>query len=417
MQKTDNWQRIWNDDGGSSRYAPAKTILYAISLPYRLIINLRNWLYDHKIFREIKLSSPVISVGNITAGGTGKTPCVIWLARMLKENGFRPVILSRGYGGKSSQPVNIVSDGKDILLSNIMAGDEPYLIARTLPDIPVITGPKRVLTGKTAIEKFGADVLICDDAFQHRQIFRDINLVLLDSGKPLGNGHLLPRGILREPPSALHRADAFILTRSKKEETFEKLPLASLRGAKRRGNRTRGCNPLFCYRLLHFVRNDTCAVFQKSQETTRTINGLGQINNIPVFRSSHQPVGLVSGDYTRQLTLTQLKGKRVHAFSGIAKPDSFEKAIADAGAKITAFDIFPDHHHYTTRELENIRHNFLKDKADLLITTEKDGMRLQEFTNFLSDIYLLCITMEIIPDENALKKFILKKLGKKQAED
>jgi len=363
MQKTDKWQRIWNDDGKSTCYTPAKTTLYAISLLYRRIINLRNRLYDHKIFREIKLSCPVISVGNITAGGTGKTPCVIWLARMLKENGFRPVILSRGYGGKSSQPVNIVSDGKDILLSNIMAGDEPYLIARTLPDIPVITGPKRALTGKTAIEKFGADILICDDAFQHRQIFRDVNLVLLDSKNPLGNNHLLPLGILREPPSALRRADAFILTRYK--------------------------------------------------EATGTIDQLNNANNIPIFRSSHQPVGIVSGDYTRQLTLTQLKGKRVHAFSGIAQPDSFAKAVTDAGAKITAFDIFPDHHYYTTRELENIRHNFIKDKADLLLTTEKDGMRLQEFTDFLSDIYLLCIKMKIIPDENALKKFILDKLGKK----
>ncbi|MEN6374946.1 MAG: tetraacyldisaccharide 4'-kinase [Smithella sp.] len=362
MQKTDKWQRIWNDDGKCTRFAPAKTILYAISLPYRLIINLRNRLYDRKIFREIKLSCPVISVGNITVGGTGKTPCVIWLARMLKEQGFRPAILSRGYSGKSSQPVNIVSDGRNILLSSVAAGDEPCLIARTLTDIPVITGPKRLLTGKTAIDQFGADILVCDDAFQHRQLFRDINLVLLDSEKPLGNGYMLPRGALREPPSALRRADAFILTRSKKG-------------------------------------------------TTGIINRLAQVKYVPVFRSSHKPVGLVSGDYTRQLTITQLKGKSVYAFSGIAKPDSFKNAIADAGAKITAFDTFPDHHHYTARELENIRHNFLKSQADLLLTTEKDGMRLQEFTEFLCDIYLLCIKMEIIPDDDALKKFILEKLG------
>jgi len=392
MQRTDNWQRIWNDDGKSYRYAPAKTILYVISLPYRLLVNLRNWLYDHKIFRERRLSRPVISVGNVTVGGTGKTPCVIWLARMLQEQGFRPAILSRGYGGKSSQPVNIVSDGRKILLSNVAAGDEPCLIARTLPDIPVITGPKRVLTGQTAIDQFGADILVCDDAFQHRQLFRNINLVLLDSEKPLGNGYMLPRGSLREPPSALRRADAFILTRSKKEEALEKLPLASLRGAKRRGNRTRGCNPLFCHRF----------------------NRSGQVENIPVFRSSHQPVGLVSGDYTRQLTLTQLKDKKVYAFSGIAQPESFEKGIADAGAKIIAFDVFPDHHRYTPGEVEKIRHNFLKAGADFLLTTEKDGMRLQEFTEFLSDVYLLCIKMEIIPDSGSLKKFILEKLGEKR---
>ena len=208
MQKTDNWQRIWNDDGSSNRFRPARTILYTISLLYRLIINWRNRLYDHKIFQEVKLPCPVISVGNITAGGTGKTPCVIWLAQMLQEQGFKPAVLSRGYGGKSSSPVNVVSDGSNILLSGTIAGDEPRLIAQTLKGIPVITGPKRILTGKKAIDNFGVNVLICDDAFQHRQIFRDINIVLLDSEKPLGNGYLLPRGSLREPAT---RAEAMSL--------------------------------------------------------------------------------------------------------------------------------------------------------------------------------------------------------------
>jgi tetraacyldisaccharide 4'-kinase len=362
MHKTDNWQRIWNDDGASRRYAPARTILYPLSLLYRLIINLRNWLYNHNIFQQIKLTCPVISVGNITVGGTGKTPCVIWLARMLQEQGFRPAVLSRGYGGKSSGPVNIVSDGKDILASSAMAGDEPYLMARTLQNIPVITGPKRVLTGKTAIDKFGADVLICDDAFQHRQIFRDINLVLLDSRAPLGNGHLLPRGALREPPTALRRADAFILTRS--------------------------------------------------NEVVEKISTFDEIKNIPVFRSSHQPVDVVSGDYGRLLPLAELKGKKVCAFVGIARPDSFKKVIKATGAQIISFDIFPDHYHYSPQELENIRHNFLRTNADLLLTTEKDGMRLQEFPEFLNDIYLLRIELEMISNGDSLQKFILEKLRK-----
>jgi tetraacyldisaccharide 4'-kinase len=361
MHKTDNWQRIWDDDGSSNRYAPARTILYAISLFYRLIINLRNRLYNHKIFQEIKLPCPVISVGNITVGGTGKTPCVIWLAQMLKERGFKPAILSRGYGSKSSEPVNIVADGKDILLSCALAGDEPYLIARTLQNIPVITGPKRVLTGKTAIDEFGADILICDDAFQHRQIFRNINLVLLDSKRPLGNGHLLPRGELREPPTALCRADAFILTRSDKK--------------------------------------------------TATIGKLNEFKNIPVFLSSHLPVDTVSGDYKRFLPLAELKDKKVCAFAGIAKPDSFKKALEAAGAQIMSCDIFSDHHRYSTGELESIRRNFLKTKSDLLITTEKDGMRLQEFPEFLNDVYLLRIELALVPDGSSLEKFILEKIA------
>ena len=365
MQKTDNWQRIWNDDGSSNRYSPSKTILYAISLLYRLIINLRNWLYDHKIFREVKLPCPVISVGNITVGGTGKTPCVIWLSRMLSEQGFKPAVLSRGYGSKNSQPVNIVSDGNNILASIAIAGDEPYLIARSLQGIPVITGPKRILTGKTAIDNFGANILICDDAFQHRQIFRDINIVLLDSQQPLGNGYMLPRGSLREPLAALRRADAFILTRT----------------------------------------NETAKI--------NIITGkIAEVRNIPVFGSSHRPVDIIKGDCSVQLPLAELKGKKVCAFAGIAQPDSFRKAIKATGAQIISFDIFPDHHCYRPKELKNIRNNFLKANADLLITTEKDGMRLREFTEFLNDIYLLRIELAIVPDENSLKNFILGKLEK-----
>ena len=181
MRKMINWQRIWDDDGNTSCYSPVKIIAYVLSFFYRLIINFRNWLYDHKIFKEIKLPCPVISVGNITVGGTGKTPCVIMLAQMLQKNGFQPAVISRGYGGKSNNPVNIVSDGQKILLDSETAGDEPFLIANALKGIPVITGAKRIITGQIAIDKFGANVLICDDAMQHRQIFRDINLVLLDS--------------------------------------------------------------------------------------------------------------------------------------------------------------------------------------------------------------------------------------------
>jgi tetraacyldisaccharide 4'-kinase len=360
-----NWQRIWNDDGSGSRYSPAKIITYALSLPYRLIINFRNRLYDYNIFREVKLSCPVISVGNITVGGTGKTPCVIWLAQMLQERGYKPAVLSRGYGSKSSRPVNIVSDGKDILLAADQAGDEPLLIARSLPGVPVITGPQRISTGKIAIDKYGADILICDDAFQHRRIFRDINLVLLDSQRPLGNSHVLPRGSLREPATELRRADAFILTRS--------------------------------------------------DDSTKTNVFAGKpfpIPDIPVFRSTHMSIDIVRGDYSARLPLAALKDKKVCAFAGIARPDSFRKLILAAGAQIVAFADFPDHYCYNQSELDKIRRDFLASGADFLISTEKDGMRLQKFGELLSTIYLLRIALKVIADEKLLEEFILEKLGK-----
>jgi tetraacyldisaccharide 4'-kinase len=358
------WQRIWNDDGSSNRYSPAKTITYILSLIYCLIINLRNRLYDHKIIQVVKLPCPVISVGNITVGGTGKTPCVIWLAQMLQKNGFKPAVLSRGYGGRSLKKVNIVSDGKNILLGAVQAGDEPLLIARSLPGVPVITGTKRILTGQAAISDFGADILICDDAFQHRQIFRDIDLVLLDGQAPVGNNHLLPRGSLREPAQALQRANAFIVTR-----------------------------------------------IDEATKTNDLISKSARAYNIPLFYSRHKPIDIVKGDYSISLPLKELKGKKVFAFAGIAKPDSFKKSILAAGAQIVSFDIFPDHHYYSQNEMIKIKNNFLKSGANFMITTEKDGMRLLKFAEFLKTIYLMRITMELVPDKTLLENFILEKLA------
>ena len=251
MRKMINWQRIWDDDGNTSCYSPVKIIASVLSFFYLCIINFRNWLYDHKILKETILPCPVISVGNITVGGTGKTPCVIMLAQMLQENGFKPAILSRGYGGKSINPVNIVSDGHKILLDSEIAGDEPFLIAHVLKGIPVITGAKRIVAGKTAIDQFGVNVLICDDAMQHRQIFRDINLVLLDSHNLQGNNHILPRGRLREPITELRRASAIVLTRT-----------------------------------------------NEAQQTNDKIEKLIQTENIPIFRSIHKPKDIVKGDYS-----------------------------------------------------------------------------------------------------------------------
>jgi tetraacyldisaccharide 4'-kinase len=367
MEKMIDWQRIWDDDGNTGYYNPVKIIAYILSFFYRLIINFRNWLYDHKIFKEVKLPCPVISVGNITVGGTGKTPCVIMLAQILRENGFKPAILSRGYGGERVNPVNIVSDGREILLDSKIAGDEPYLIARELKNVPVITGAKRIGTGKTAINQFGANVLICDDAMQHRQIFRDINLVLLDSQSLRGNNHILPRGRLREPISELKRASAIVLTRA-----------------------------------------------NEAQQTNNKIEKIIQTEKIPIFRSIHKPKDIVKGDYSAQKSISELRGKKICTFCGIANPDSFRKTLSDAQAQVLSIDIFPDHHRYNKNELEKIKDRFIDCRADFLISTQKDVVRLQEFPEFVNMIYMLRIELEIIPSGDAFKKFVLDGLAKSQ---
>jgi len=358
-----DWQRIWNDEDSIHRFSPTRALLYLSSLIYRLIVDLRNRLYDRQILKSVRMSCPVISVGNITVGGTGKTPCVIGLARMLQQNGFKCAVISRGFGGKNPQPVNIVSDGNSVLLGAESAGDEPLLIARSLPGIPIITGAKRKFTGRTAIDRFGSDVLICDDAFQHRQIIRDIDIVLLDAEKPLGNGYLLPRGPLREPKDSLQRADCIILTRSE------------------------GTEPLH-----------------------PNVAGIVSKAGIPVFRAVHQFKELIRPGGNHLTEQNVLKGKKVCAFCGIAQPASFKKLLIEAGSEVISFMEFPDHYSYDRKDLEALKNHFLKFHADYWITTEKDAMRLEAHPEFLKTVCILRVEMEIKPSEPSFEDFILKRL-------
>ena len=173
-------KEIWKGEQTTGVSGALAVALRLLSLPYGGIIAARNRLYDRGLLKQDKLPRPVISVGNLSVGGTGKTPTVIFIAHILKERGYRPAVLSRGYGGSAHAPVNVVSDGNSIRMGWREAGDEPILIARALPGIPVLTGSRRLFTGRAAVETFGADVLILDDGFQHRSLFRDIDMVLLD---------------------------------------------------------------------------------------------------------------------------------------------------------------------------------------------------------------------------------------------
>lgn len=364
MKKTVDWQRIWDDDGNTSGDHLLKIITRILSAFYLPIITCRNWLYDHGVFEERRLPCPVISVGNITVGGTGKTPCVMMLARMLQQNGFRPGVISRGYGGKSSDAVNIVSDGENILLDGERAGDEPLLMAKSLRGIPVVTGPKRIVTGKAVIDQFGANVLICDDAMQHRQLFRDINLVLLDNSVLKKRQHLLPRGRLREPVGGIRRASAVLLTRA-----------------------------------------------DEGAQISKMIADIPEAERIPIFNSVHRAVAIVSADGSEIQPVSELKDKKIYAFCGIANPVSFEKTLLAAGARILSLDIFPDHHRFTERELEKLKSGFMNYKADYLLTTEKDVMRLQEQPEFLKAVSFVRIDMEMTDPDDKFKKFILQKLS------
>lgn len=338
-------RNIWNGAPIGHR-APLSALLRALSIPYGVAVAARNRLHDGGLLRQRRLRRPVISVGNLTVGGTGKTPAVICIANLLIGRGYRPAVLSRGYGGRAKSPVNVVSDGRHIRMGWQEAGDEPVLIARALPAVPVLTGSRRFFTGQEAVETFGADVLILDDAFQHRSLCRDIDIVLLDAARPFGNGFLLPRGPLREPPESLRRAD--LLLRTGDAEREEPLREAAA---------------------------------------------------LPSFRAKHQPQGLVAGETGRIEPVAALSGQKVFAFAGIGSPEAFRRSLAGLGAVVVGFRIYPDHHPYGLADIGEIRLLAEKSGAARIVTTEKDGVRLTDFPDFLPELSLLRIAMEITPGE------------------
>jgi tetraacyldisaccharide 4'-kinase len=346
---------------------PLHIFFYLLSFPYEGAVCTRNRLFDNGFLKQKRIDCPVISVGNLTVGGTGKTPMVLLLAGMLKERGLRPAVLSRGYGGKSAAEVLVVSDGRQVFAGPEQAGDEPVLIARRLKDVPVLAGSKRAVTGQYALEHFDVDAILLDDGFQHRYLKRDLDIVLLDSRQPLGNGFLLPRGPLREPPSALGRAGIIAFTRAGDSD------------AKPVDERLSGILP-------------------------------GRL----VLRTHVRPTSLTAPD-GEELPLSSLQGKRVFAFAGIARPDSFRQTIESLGGAIAGFRAFPDHHRYRAEDLDRIENEAGLARADILLATEKDVVKISESPQLSSRVHGLLIETEILEGrerlEAALKELIPARRG------
>jgi tetraacyldisaccharide 4'-kinase len=319
--------------------------LYLLSYPYGWAVRARSLLYSLKLLRTKTLPCPVISIGNITVGGTGKTPLVMAIAKGLMEKGTSVAILSRGYRGtKTSEP--IVSDGRNIFLSPEESGDEPFLMAKACQGIPVLIGKNRYLNGRIALQRFNVKGLLLDDGFQHLPLFRNVNILLIDSHIGFGDHTLLPRGILREPLSHLRRANLFLLTKVENLET---------------------CQPL--------------------EEEIHEIHP-----SAPVFHSHYEPVGLLNPQ-EEQEELHSLKAKKVLALSGIAHSNYFSSLLRKCGMKIVREAIFPDHHLYTLKDL-----SFIKERGkgvDCIVTTEKDMVKLKKLNMDDLPIRALRIEMKI----------------------
>jgi tetraacyldisaccharide 4'-kinase len=344
---------------------------------FMVAVKLRRWLYNVRLLRDKTLGVQVIAIGNLTVGGTGKTPVVEKFARELRDAGRNVAILSRGYRSKpppihilllnkilfreDATPPRVVSDGKSLLLDSEMAGDEPYMLASNLKDVVVLVDKDRVKSGRYAIEKFGCDTLLLDDGFQYWKLRgRRHDVVLIDRQQPFGNEHLLPRGTLREPPSHLARAQTIFITKSD-------------------GN---------------------------TYELRERISKLN--SSAAVIECVHHPLYLEDVFTAERKALDFLRGKKVASLSGIAQPESFEQSLVKLGADLVYSKRFADHHRFSQQEILNTINRGKKRQAEVIITTQKDAVRFPKIDRRDLPIFFMRVEIQIVAGANDFQDCVKK---------
>jgi tetraacyldisaccharide 4'-kinase len=347
------------------RAALLRGTLFALSKFFGLAVKLRRFLYDVRILRDSTIGVQVIAIGNLTVGGTGKTPVVEKFARVLKDQGRNVAILSRGYRSKppplarrilsrilfreETTPPRIVSDGRSLLLDSETAGDEPFMLASNLRDVVVLVDKDRVKAGLYAIEKFGCDTLLLDDGYQYWRLRgRRHDIVLIDSQQPFGNEHLLPRGTLREPPSHLARARTVFITKSDGRTETLRRRIARL-------------NP-----------------------------------DAGIIECVHQPLYFEDVFTGERRGLDLLRGCKTASLSGIAQPESFEQSLVAIGAELVYSKRFADHHRFSQQEILNVINRSKKRQAALVITTQKDAVRFPKLDRRDLPIYFVRVEIRIV---------------------
>ena len=340
-----------------------RVVLGAFAKIYGAIVKLRLFMFRHRLFRQEILGCTVISIGNITAGGTGKTPVTEMFARALERGGRKVAILSRGYKKKKGSFLkkilkkkqlfnlpDVVSDGKKLLLSSKVAGDEPYMLARNLQNVLVLVDKNRVRAAEYAIKQFGTDTILMDDGFQYLPMNRQYDIVLVDCTNPFDNYKLLPRGLLREHVRNLKRANYIFLTKTEKIESTNGL-----------------------------------------REEIREVNKDADI--IECIHDSKYLENIFTGE---RFDLSELNNKEILALSAIASPESFEDSLCRLGARIVVSKRFIDHYRYTRRDMEHFIAECEKHSIQTIVTTEKDAVRISEFDTGLVRILFLRVEIKIV---------------------
>jgi tetraacyldisaccharide 4'-kinase len=355
----------------------ARGILFGSSKLYQVGVEIHRWLINVRIFRDKTLGVQVIAVGNLTWGGTGKTPVVEKFARELQNAGRKVAILSRGYRSKPAPlhlkilnkillredqtPPRVVSDGKSLLLDSEMAGDEPYMLASNLKDVIVLVDKDRVKSGRYAIEKFGCDTLLLDDAFQYWKLRgRRHDVVLIDRQQPFGNEHLIPRGNLREPPSHLARAHTIFITKSDGQTAGLRARISKLNSA------------------------------------------------AAVIECVHHPLYLEDVFTGERRELDFLAGKKVASLSGIAQPESFDQSLVKLAGELVYSKRFADHHRFTQQEVLNAINRGKKRQAEIIVTTQKDAVRFPKIDRRDLPIYFMRVEIQIISGANDFQDCVRK---------
>jgi tetraacyldisaccharide 4'-kinase len=355
-----------------------RSSLFGLSQIYRGLVKLRLWLYRNRILRERNLGCLVVSIGNLTVGGTGKTPVVEKFARSLQDGGRKVAILSRGYksvkpplgerlaarlAGRQPEidPPRVVSDGRRLLLDSKTAGDEPYMLASNLRNVIVITDKDRVKSGLHAIKKFNCDTLILDDGLQYLRLRHRLDIVLVDRYQPFGNEFLLPRGTLREPPKNLKRATYIFITK---------------------------CTG---------IPGENDALKDRIRLYNRTAE---------IIECTHQPKYLENVETREQIPLAALQDLEIGAVSGIAVPESFEGGLERLGARIIFRRQFTDHHRYSEQEIITFINDCRDAGVKMIVTTEKDSVRFPRLPRFDVPMYFLRVEIGILSNEESFTECI-----------
>ena len=340
--------RAWQHGVGPA----ASRVLGIAAEGYRGLLDAREWLYARGVLRSRALDVPVVSVGNLTVGGTGKTPAVELAVRTLMDLGHCPAVVSRGYG-RRGRGIQVVADAASIRLDADTGGDEPFLLARRLPGVPVVVGANRYDAGRHATERFGVSAIVLDDGFQHRTLAKDLEILMARAHAPWGNKRLLPGGPLREPLAALARAQLIVVT----------------------GTR------------------DASDIGEVAADARVHAPG------VPILAARHVPAGCWEAGSMRDLGADALRGLKLFAFAGIGAPEGFRQTLAEAGAVEAGFARFADHHRYTPDELAELERRAHGASAIGLVTTEKDWARLRGLPPRGVPLYVLAVRLALLSGE------------------